>query len=223
MDTSGNVSRVGIGLFACGSARVAGNQLSNIGPLNQTFGPSAGIAVTGPPFDRAEVSNNVVRRSDVTGQSTGDSTLWRAIYIGALSAFAGGFTYQVVQVAERFFLVGDFTVLAAFLGEQVAAVRGNVMEAESFSAVAELSVSGSCVFADNQGTLFALGNARAPLAVLSAPMVVASNNILNFGAPPLQINAPEGKYTVLGNITTTSIMVNNQNLAGVWAPLNVHG
>ena len=54
-------------------------------------------------------------------------------------------------------------------------------------------------------------------------MVVASNNILNFGIPPLQISAPEGKYTVLGNITTTSIMVNSQNLAGVWAPLNVHG
>jgi hypothetical protein len=47
--------------------------------------------------------------------------------------------------------------------------------------------------------------------------------MLNGGTPPLQISAPENRFTLLGNITSSTIMVNGQPLAGVWAPLNVHG
>src|SRR5262249_46105122 len=190
MDSAGNVPRVGIGLVACASARISGNQIINIGPLNHTFGPSAGIAVTGPPFDRAEISNNVIRRSDAIGQSASDTTLWRALYIGPLAVFAGGFKYHVVSIAAgRFALIGDHVLAAIFEGAQLAAVRGNVMVAASFSAIVEVSVTGSCIFTDNQGILLVLGNARAPLAVLSAPMVAASNNILTGGIPSLQISA----------------------------------
>jgi predicted N-acetyltransferase YhbS len=58
--------------------------------------------------------------------------------------------------------------------------------------------------------------------VLSAQRVAASNNILTGGNPSLQITAPENKYTVLGNVTSSPITVDNQTLAGVWGALNVH-
>jgi hypothetical protein len=225
MDGTSNVQRVGIALIACSSARIAGNQVANIGPLNVAFGPSAGIAVTGF-FDRAEISNNVIRRSDPIAPSTGD---WRALYLGPLGSFAGGFKYKVVQTDPgRFFLVGDGVLAAALEGTQLAAIRGNVAtggSAGSFSpdgSFVELNAAGSCIFTDNQCILLVPGNAR-PLAKLSAPLVAAANNILTGGMPSLQIEPRDNKHTILGNVASGTILVNGAPLAGPWEPLNVHG
>ena len=49
------------------------------------------------PFDRAEVSNNVIRRSDPLAPGTGD---WRALFVGPLANFAAGFKFNVVQIAK---------------------------------------------------------------------------------------------------------------------------
>jgi hypothetical protein len=234
MDVTSNAPRVGIALVACSSTRIAGNQMSNIGPLNGAFGPSAGIAVIGPTFDRAEVSNNVIRRSDPGTQSTG--AFWHALYLGPLGPFANSFNYKFVQIVGgqfvsgvwnrslgRTIVIGTDVFAVVPEGAQLAAVRGNVMAAASFSAIAEVNVvAGSCIFAENQGSLTALANATPPLAVLSAQRVAASNNILTGGNPSLQITAPENKYTVLGNVTSSPITVDNQTLAGVWGALNVH-
>ena len=226
MDVKSNVSRVGIALIACSSARLAGNQITNIGPFVPTFAPSApsaGIAVTGP-FDRAEVSNNVIRRSDPIAPSPGDFTLWRALYIGPLFNVAGDFTHSVVQTAPgQFVLVGDNVLAAVIQGAQLASVRGNVMAggaAGPFStdgSFVELDVTGSGIFTDNQCILLVAGNTKLPpLAMLTAPIVAASNNILTGGAPSLQMKASQ--YTALGNITSSPI----PDLAAVWGPLNVH-
>jgi len=219
------VGIVGVTLIACSSASIAGNQITNIGPLSVPTGPSAGVVMTAP-FDRADVSNNVIRRSDPLAPGIGD---WRALFLGPLANFASGLKFNVVQTApSQLILVGDLVLVAMAEGMQLAAVRGNVLAGASANVFGPpippsfvgLTVTGSCIFTDNQAVLAASGRA---LASLGAPVVAAANNILNGGTPPLQIGAPENRFTVLGNITSTTIMVNGQPLAGVWAPLNVHG
>lgn len=232
MDAKSNVTRVAVALVACSSARIAGNQISNIGTSAATFAPSApsaAIAVTGPNFNRAEVSSNVIHRSIPVGPSTGDFTLWRAVYIGPLVQFAAAFTHSVVETTPGNFVVaGDNVMAAVILGEQVAAVRGNMMAAGAAGPFApagsfvEMTVTGSGIFADNQCILLVPPDMRpSPLATLSAPIVAAANNVLTGGAPSLQIEVPKNTYTVTGNLTTEPILVNNQNLPAVWAPLNV--
>jgi hypothetical protein len=229
MDAASNVSRVAIALIACSAVRVIGNQITNIGPVAPTFAPaapSAAIAVTGPTFDRAEISGNVIRRSDPIEMATASFTLWRALYIGPPIQFAGSFTHKVVQTAPgQFIVVGDDIVFAGIpTGAQLAAVRGNFMAAGAAGPFApagsfvEVEAAGSDIFSDNQCILLSPGN-PSPLATLAAPMVAAANNVLTGGAPALQINA--NKFTVLGNITSNPIKVNSQNLGAPWAQLNV--
>jgi hypothetical protein len=231
MDVASNVSRVAIALVACSAVRIAGNQISNIGPVNPTFAPaapSAAIAVTGATLDRAEVSGNIVRRSDPIALGAATFTLWRALYIGPLVQFAAVFTHKFVKTAAgQFFFVGAKILAGVTPGAQLAAVRGNVMEAASAGPFApagslvEVDVTGSAIFSDNQCVLLSAGN-PSPLATLTAPMIAAANNILTGGAPTLQIAVPPDKFTALGNVTTTPISVNGPPVTGVWAPLNVH-
>jgi hypothetical protein len=224
MDTVGSAPRVGIALVACGAARIAGNQIVNIGPLDHTFSPSAGIAVTGPPFDRVDISNNVIRRSDLEKSSTNETTFWRAIYVGPLANFANGLNYMVWEIANNMnVLTGSNFAVAVPPGAQVTAISSNDMTAPSLAALAEVNVAGSCTFTGNQGRLLPMPNSQmTPLALVKASAVAAGNNILTGGAPSLHIVVPEKSYTALGNITTTAIMVNNQLLAAPWASLNVH-
>jgi hypothetical protein len=97
------------------------------------------------------------------------------------------------------------------------------MTAPSAAALAEVNVAGPCTFTGNQGRMLPMPNVQImPLALVAATAVAAGNNILTGGMPSLLIVAPEKAYTVLGNITTTGISVNNQPLAAPWASLNVH-
>jgi hypothetical protein len=238
LDAVSTVSRVAISLIGCTASRIAGNQISNIGPVAPTFAPaapSAAIAATGPTFDRAEVSGNVIRRSDPIGLSIATFTLWRAVYVGPQIAVAGAATHSVAQTSAGQFVVVAENVFAAINpGLQFAAVRGNVMEGGSagpFSpagSFVEVEVTGSGVFTDNQGTLLTAPNTSPPpLATVTAPIVAAANNVLSGGVPSLQIKGPpDVKFTALGNVTVNAmsdpILVNGQPLAAPWAPLNVH-
>jgi hypothetical protein len=228
MDATGQAPRVGIGVGACKSVRISGNQLINIGPLDVTYGPSAGVAVIGPPFDRVEVSNNVIRRTDQVGRVSNDATFWRAVYIGPIGQFTDSFKMKFVQLAEGKFLLSLGTaIIIVPQGEQVTAVRGNTLEGQSSGAVVEVSSIGSCVFTDNQCNLLSPAGLRQPLATLASAIVAASNNVVlgtgpswTPGGPAIKIDATYP--TVMGNITVTAIQLNNAALPSPWAPLNVH-
>ena len=227
------IPRIGIALLACETARVAGNQIINLGPVGPTFLPTApagAIVVSGPNFDRAEVSQNIIRRSDPIALALANFILWRALYIGVLNPFANGFTHKIVELGtDKFLLVGEHSIKAAITGEQVTAVRGNLMEAGSAGpfapagAMVQVDVNGSAIFSDNQCVLLTPGGANpSALATLAAPMMAAANNILTGGAPPLRITAPNNKFTILGNVTSNPIMVNGSAITGVSGPLNVN-
>jgi Family of unknown function (DUF6519)/Right handed beta helix region len=236
LDTTGNTSRTGIGLIACNSVRIAGNQVINIGPASVTFGPSAGISVTGPPFDRAEVVDNIIRRSDSVIQAT-DSTVWRALYIGPLAAFGESAVFSTVPLANnQFLLVSAAAAIAVNEGQQMATVDGNFMEALSIAPAAEISTTGTCIFTSNQCTLHApsffgasqLGNATEPsiffpsrtAVSLAAPSVIASNNIVTGGILNLDI-ATTTPFTALGNITGNQMRLGGVALPAPWNTLNI--
>jgi hypothetical protein len=217
------MSRTGIGLISCASVRIAGNQVINIGPANVTFGPSAGISVTGPPLDRADVTDNIVRRSDSVTQGF-DSTRWRALYIGPLTAFTQSALYTGVPVAEnRLLLVSNLAAHEVNEGQQLAGVRGNFMEAVSFAALAEVSTTVSCIFTDNHCVVYApTGVELATAANVGAPSLVVSNNIVSGGYLNLAIDAANPTpYTALGNITGGQILLGGRPLPAPWAPLNL--
>jgi hypothetical protein len=230
LDVTSHVSRVAISLIGCSSVRIAGNQLANIGPPIPTFAPSsaasAAIAMTGPTFDRADVSGNVIRRSDPLAPNS-DFTLWRALYVGPSIAVAGAATHSVAQTsAGQFVIVGDNFLAAINPGLQAAAARGNVMTAGAAGPFApggslvEMAVAGSGVFAENQCILVTLG-ASSPLATLSAAAVTASGNVLTGGTPSLQITVPKTNYAIIGNLTSNPVLANSAALPAPWAPLNV--
>ena len=230
MDLTSHVSRVGISLIGCSSVRIAGNQLANIGPAIPTFAPSsaasAAIAVTGPTFDRVDVSGNVIRRSDPFAPNA-DFTLWRALYIGPSIAVAGAATHSTAQTsAGLFVVVGDNFLVPINTGLQAAAARGNVVTAAAAGPFApggslvEMTVTGSGVFAENQCLLFT-GGTSSPLATLSAQAVTASGNVLNGGTPSLQITAQKTNFAVIGNLTSNPVLANSAALPAPWAPLNV--
>jgi hypothetical protein len=222
LDSSGNISRTGIGLIACNSVRIAGNQVVNIGPANVTFGPSAGIAVTGPPFDRAEIADNIVRRSDSVTQAS-DSTLWRALYVGPLAGFADVAGFSLAPLAEkRFLLVSPVAAIFVNQGQQVTTVHGNFLEALSIAPAAEISTAGPCIFTSNQCTVHVPAFIETPSAVtLQAPSLVVGNNVVAGGFLSLEIDPRSTPYTALGNITGNQIMVGSAALPAPWNALNV--
>jgi hypothetical protein len=236
LDTAGNISRTGIGLIACSSVRIAGNQVINIGPASVTFGPSAGIAVTGPPFDRAEVVDNIIRRSDSVTQAT-DSTVWRALYIGPLATFGESAAFSTVPLADnQFLLVSAAATFAVNEGQQLATVHGNFMEALSIAPAAEITTTGTCIFTNNQCALHApsffglsqAGSVAEPSSFfpgntavsLAARSVVASNNIVTGGFLNIDI-AASTPFTALGNITGNQMRLGGAALPAPWNTLNI--
>jgi hypothetical protein len=217
------VTRVGIAAVACRSACVAGNQLKNIGP-DETIAASAGIAVEGPGFDRADVSGNVVRRSDVGNQSDRTSS-WRALYIGPVTNFAETSQNTFSRVGENKFVVTSGTTVAEINeGLQFVSVRGNYLEGYGGSPMVEIDVIGPCLFNENQcsGLIGEQAGSSPPVAVLNAASAIASNNWLAGGFLSI---LPDSKnpFTAVGNLSPPNlkVKVHNGDLPNPWDELNV--
>ena len=233
MDTQGNTSRVGIGVVACNSVRVSGNQIINIGPSTVTVGPSAGISIVGPPFDRAEVTGNTVRRTD-SGKQGDFTSLWRGIYIGPLTNFASASNFTLVSTAgNRFAIIAALSIFEVNQGAQMVLVRGNFLDAFGFGPAAEIEAAGACTFSDNQ--CFLTGY-RVPTVSIRAQDIVASANYVRTGMPGgavagaaesirLATNTPQRAQegsVILGNITDRGITINGHDLSNTqWNALNV--
>jgi hypothetical protein len=217
------VTRVGIAAIACRSACVTGNQLKNIGP-DETINASAGIAVEGPGFDRADISGNVVRRSDIGNQRDRNSS-WRALYLGPLAGFAETSQNTFSPIGEKQFVVASGATLAEINeGLQFVSVRGNYLEGYGGSPMVEINVVGPCLFNDNQcsGLIGSPNGPPFPVAVLSAASAIASNNWLAGGALSI---LPDSKnpFTAVGNISppNSPVEVHSGVLPPPWDGLNV--
>jgi Family of unknown function (DUF6519)/Right handed beta helix region len=125
-------------------------------------------------------------------------------------------------------------------GEEIVSTRGNLLESYfSRVPVVELTGNGANLFSDNRCLLKSVlnaagevvtGAAQAPEVVfINAGAIIASNNYIEgpgrvIGMKlflPATTGKGFGPFTVLGNITSGAILVNNQSLPDPWKPLNV--
>ena len=232
LDANSSVGRGGIVAYGFQSARIAGNQLINIGPALSAVNSSTAIMVAETiPFDRLDISGNDVRRSD--SPAVGDLTSsWRSIFVvgpqsglqiagGNLAASSGILKQKIVALSDKQSVsVSQFGIVSIGdnVGLQSVAVRGNHLDASGAAPNVQITVAGPCIFTENQCSLNT--DSANPAAFLEAPSVVAGNNVLTAPKTALDINA--NFFTILGNITIGSITVNGAGLpqGSPWIPLN---
>jgi hypothetical protein len=231
-ETVGSASRYAIALQGYNSAVIADNQLINIGPPGDTVDFSAGIIASAYPFDRIDVTGNVIRRNDST--TVGDTgTDWYGIYISGftrerLPVRDGGqlLNEKIIPTSdEQFVAVGQIGRLVNAGGLQNVSLSGNYVEVAGSVTSVLVDVGGGCIFTGNQCSLTTAGqNETTPVANLDAASVVASSNILKSAGKEsegLVITTTSSNFTVLGNIVSGAILANGAALNATLKALNV--
>ena len=239
VEAIGDPSRAGIQVVASRSIRIAGNELVHIGPA-ETGGPGVvqiGGTATGidlfAPFDHTDVTHNTVKRSR-TRPNNPDPCSWFAVRIRPVVnqfPFTDRFTLLPADDAGNILHV---TVARLFIlprGQEITAIRGNLLESHDSTASLVSVGQGTCVFTDNRcvtsfGPLADFSPAEVSVA-LAVGRAIVSNNYVE--APPLRtipirLNPPSDAlnfFTVLGNITSGAIQIGDAPLPDRWAELNV--
>lgn len=143
-------------------------------------------------------------------------------------------------VNNRIFMLGTNRLWAfAFDGEMELQIIGNLIEDHHpDSAMPMVQIGGrvgNCIFSENQCTLRGRGRPSTPLVLIQTTRIVAANNVIR---RPFVAGAPTGDSmilqcasstatparlmaTVTGNITTSSIKVNNVLLQPPFDVLNI--
>jgi uncharacterized protein DUF6519/parallel beta helix pectate lyase-like protein len=215
---------VGVQLAACGEARVAGNEIVNIGPPEGNAQTSAGIESIGT-FEELDVSGNSVRRNAAASQIT-DSAEWYAVLISGAQAAPPrlkGLTSFFAARANIAFLFSPGRLVAKQPGRESVSLRHNLFDAYGVAEAVMIAVAGACAISDNRCLL--RGRAQPAIQGMVASAIVSSNHVQGTqGRITVTLRLPErGPFTVLGNITTHAIEINGAVLAAPWAPLNVQG
>jgi hypothetical protein len=264
--TSPNLTSSAVRVDGSDGIRIAGNELSDIGPSGLFSGTAAGILATAPIGD-VVIDGNRIRRDSAT--TPPDASIWFGIVVfdataqivaggaqivGGLAADAATLATPKVlpQSLQRFAAsakkatkarAGTAAALAPGVGASATAgaaaaasaaviigtrvsVRGNQITARGGSLVVAIVAVPSCDFSNNQSlrtaSANALGNATiADIFVTAQTLIVGGNRVVGPKGPSMSLHAPEGHYTVLGNITSGDILVPTAPLAAPWASLNV--
>jgi hypothetical protein len=236
--TVGSIYRYAIAVEGHNSTIIANNQLINIGPASDTVDPSAAIFSVAYPFDRIDVSNNVIRRND-SGTVGDTGSEWYGVEISGFKfeeirrgGLATGqlLNQKVVPLSKTQFVavdhIGNGTIVNVG-GLQNVNIGGNYIEAAGSVPAVDIDVAGSCIFTGNRCVL-ATGtqNEANPVAAIEAASVVAASNVLtNAGKDSVSLNitttTKATSYTVLGNITSAPIRANKKALSATLLALNV--
>lgn len=219
VSASQSAVRAGIQIAAATAVRVSGNQLTDIGPV-EALGDTVGIELIGT-FERADVSENSLRRSTPPGQAGASSSVTALrVHARGESPFTAGAGVRSVSVGSRSFLLMASRLFAFPDGRGMLGVRGNSFETMGTAVGILIVEAGPTVLSENRCVLmFSRAN---PIVAVVAKAVIASANYLE-GHPEfvtLLISVPRGAFTVLGNMVTSEIQVNGQSLPPPWNDLN---
>jgi Family of unknown function (DUF6519)/Right handed beta helix region len=236
--------RAGIQVVASSSVRIAGNDLADIGPA-EFVRLGAGIEVLGS-FDRLDVVDNAVRRA-LAPPAKASASIWLALLIfpGDSAASAGpptggprtfqidsGFTFvpvgKAAAAAERFLFIDAGHVVVLPIGREVLAVRGNLLETYGAWPAALVLVAGSCMFNENRCVTQLDTRATPVVGVETKGALIVNANYVERQAKDavaMGLAAPQGSFTILGNVANGELEVNGAPLpsppASPWRPLNV--
>jgi hypothetical protein len=224
----------GIGAFSVQRARIHGNDIMEVGPLDNFGGVAAGILVRAP-YAQAEIGHNHVERDAQASHQPSDIA-WFALRIdefqpgGNVLSRLANFTALRVDDSRTLVLFGshayvnaalagvDATGAAAAVQGASAAVLGNVFIARGRAPAVDVSASGEVLFNDNRCELRA--NFSTSAVLLNTLVAIINANRVR-GAED-SIRVPNGKalVTAIGNITTRPI---NAPLPPQMVPLNLMG
>ncbi len=129
-------------------------------------------------------------------------------------------------VTDNFVVVTDFDVFELPRGQQILAVRGNLLEASGSVSTADIRSQGAVVFSENRCLLAPAPNTSNAIVDIDATAAIASGNYVerpkqDGGPPAFDIDIGNGPFTVLGNISTGAVLLNGAALGAPWAALNV--
>jgi hypothetical protein len=220
----------GIQAAGCSSSRLTGNELIEVGRPAQ-IAPSAGIEVT-QPFNQLMVQQNVVRRSQ-SPPATPETSIWRALHIAARGGAAAGGPFLVRLPSGVIVSISGLGLAAIVESSQITSVVGNLLEAFGSANTVDVEIGGPCIFDNNQcfldnPGLAGAGGAPPAVVFISADSIIAGNNrvrglagALAMPSVAMALNIPANAITVVGNVCSGPISINNAALTPPWAPLNV--
>jgi len=225
-----SAARWAIDVQSCASARIRGNDVMGVGPAAAFLNPGGGIFVQSP-FSNTEIVDNTIRRAASVPAAV-DSSAWFGIRIGAAavaSPTAGNLLLPIaVSIGNnQFAFVGAnaFAILPA--GAETVGLRGNLIE--SFGGQPSIfinSVVGPASLQENRCFQTGSPNGLAIVVDVTAGAAQVSNNYAQrtprSDIAAIRITVPNPLFTVLGNLASGPIFVNNTALPAPWAPLNVN-
>jgi hypothetical protein len=224
-----NASRLGIQIVASTSVRVTGNQMTNIGPREDFLNYAAGIELFGT-FERVAVTDNLVRHGEQQRESPGrvqrHALAIRGADWGLVAGTRGGFIAAdnkigFVLLEARLLGIFDGQLHLFSRGQEIVAVRGNMFEAQSDTALVFVVASGDCSLSENHcSRLLRVAQPVVDMS-LNAALIANSNHIRGSGDIAMSFQVDPRQVTVVGNITNGIIQINGASLGVPWAPLNV--
>lgn len=234
--TPGKQLIAGIAAFSVQRPRIGGNEITEVGPLENSGGTVAGITIRAP-YVQAEVYHNHVER-DAQFSSVRSDTAWYALNIVEPSPAGTTLSrlsrYTAVRVDERrtLVLMGNRafvnTVGAAGVDPSTgaaegrpgssASVLGNVLIARGRTPAVDIAATGDVLFSDNRCELRA--NSSTAAVRLETPVAVISANRVRGAELSIQVTDPKAVVTAIGNITTGPIQA---PLRPEMVPLNLIG
>jgi hypothetical protein len=106
-------------------------------------------------------------------------------------------------------------------GQEIAAVRGNMLEARSDTALVLVASIGDCSFSENHCLRLLRVSQPVVDMRLNAALIASSNHVRGSGDIAMSFQVDPRQVTVVGNITSGIIQINGASLGVPWAPLNV--
>jgi hypothetical protein len=238
------LGRVGVLAVGAVNLRVGSNSILDVG-ADEFAGVGAGV-LAGGFFQRVDVHDNTIRRSTRAIDDKGSASFWAAIGIvgAATSALAARFGLEernadddqagalheffdrvpgavVVEDDERVYAVQPAAgkiVASSYSNPGSVGVHGNVADSSGRGG-AILVTAGACVVGENRATFISRSEPVAAV-VLTAGQVIANANQVVVYRRQIAIKIQAGPCTVLGNVTTGPIILNNATLGPPWDVLN---
>lgn len=238
--TSPNLTTSAVLVEGIDGIRIIGNELSDIGPAEAFSGAAFGILARSAIGDVIIDDNRIRRDSEVRAA---DASTWfgvvifgstQALPVGRAKAKSREKAELMPESLRRFALAPKQKAKAVVRADAVArsagsiSVRGNQITARGGTFAVAISAVPICDFSNNQCVRSAAAgvatNVTQPDVFLAAQtLVVGGNRVAGPKGPSMSLQAPEGRYTVLGNITAGSILAQQAPLTDPWAALNVQG
>ena len=229
LKSQGAVLRAGILTIGVRRSSVSGNDLSDIAQSEDT-GASAGIMFLAP-HAQFRVHQNRVERGALPANQPPAADEWFALVTAPNASSDTGIThaggFATIALGTRTVVLGaGRPTVSHFTGADGkpeltrGSVLGNVLNARNGHGTPAVRVvaAGECLFNDNRVEL--LGDGPSAVQLDSGAPIVHANRVRGGQKNSIDIHV-KGSAVVLGNITTTGILVENVNLGAPWQQLNI--